>query len=451
MKTSIRAAGIKSISNNRGGLGASELHGKRLDAVSQNRIITAPHSINWSKAGEDKGLDLIEAFKAHKKEMGAVERGKTEIGTHLLVVVPPEWIKEGGDIHDPNNPNTLKAIDEAVKWAESWQGKGSVFAYRFDLDEKGTGVIDLFTAPVFEQGRRNGKTVKTISPSMAKRALVKQTGEKTSGAAFQTSWSYWAEMNLDPRMERGNRKAETGRDHVHAEVYAREAERAKRQVEEELKQARRFLLQAQRKEEELAKREAAIEANEAKKLTFFNRNQVIQEKLQEVEDLKRVYDQKYRDELEQLERNFEKKEFDLRRTINLEKETLDKIIKQHEDHLHETKGLIQQGYEIKNLMRENSDLSSRLNDETLKRIQEVAHLTLAEKKARTTIEEQSKTIQSQKAEIKELGKIKKIFDFVVNFLKQHFPDVHTKIVQAWNRSPQNPKNEIHNSYNSPSM
>lgn len=31
-------------------------------------------------------------------------------------------------------------------------------------------------------------------------------------------------MNLDPRMERGNRKVKTKRDHVHAEVHAREAE-----------------------------------------------------------------------------------------------------------------------------------------------------------------------------------------------------------------------------------
>lgn len=118
--------------------------------------------------------------------MVAVKRSKTEIGIHLLVVVPSEQIRKGRAIYDPRNPDTLKAIDEAVKWAESWQDKGSVFAYRFDLDEKGTGVIDLFATPVFEQGRRNGKIVKTISPSLAKHELAKQTVEKTSGAAFQT-------------------------------------------------------------------------------------------------------------------------------------------------------------------------------------------------------------------------------------------------------------------------
>ncbi|KAK0390185.1 hypothetical protein QR680_019444 [Steinernema hermaphroditum] len=278
--------------------------------------------------------------------MGAVERAKAEIGTHLLVVVPPEWIKEGGDIHDPNNPNTLKAIAAAKAWAESWQGSGSVFAYRFDLDEKGTGVIDLFTAPVFEQGRRNGKTVKTISPSMAKRELVKQTGEKTSGAAFQTSWAEWAETHLDTRMERGNRKEETGREHVHAEIYAKVAETVKAELEtefevkkveendrlERLKAAKEKQLQEnykarqkqleadyQAKQEQLEKsyeakqaeieslladqnnleiknnqlskeiasktntisnlekREAAVEANEAKKLTLFNKTKVIQD------------------------------------------------------------------------------------------------------------------------------------------------------------------------------
>lgn len=94
--------------------------------------------------------------------MGAVERGKTKTGTHLLVVMSSEWIRAGGAIYDSHNPTTLKAIGEAVKWAESWQSKGSVFAYRFNLDEKGVGVINLFTVPVFVQGRKHGKTVDAI-------------------------------------------------------------------------------------------------------------------------------------------------------------------------------------------------------------------------------------------------------------------------------------------------
>lgn len=61
------------------------------------------------------------------------------------------------------------------------------------------------------------------SPSMVKPELVKRTGEKTSGAALHTSQSAWVEINLGNRMERGNRKSETGHDHVHAAVYAREA------------------------------------------------------------------------------------------------------------------------------------------------------------------------------------------------------------------------------------
>lgn len=82
MKTSIRAAGIKSISNNRGGLGASELHGRRLDAVSQNRIISAAKSINWSKAGEGTGLNLIEAFKVHKREL-VKQTGEKQVERHF--------------------------------------------------------------------------------------------------------------------------------------------------------------------------------------------------------------------------------------------------------------------------------------------------------------------------------------------------------------------------------
>lgn len=49
--------------------------------------------------------------------------------------------------------------------------------------------------------------------------------------------------------------------------------------------AREFLRQVGGKKAELAEREVAIETNEVKKLKLFNKNQVIQEKLYELENL----------------------------------------------------------------------------------------------------------------------------------------------------------------------
>ncbi len=58
--------------------------------------------------------------------------------------------------------------------------------------------------------------------------------------------------------------------------------------------------------------------------------------MHELEYLKKIYDQKYRDELKQLKKGFEQKEWDLRRTINLGKGMLDQKIKQHGNRIHET-------------------------------------------------------------------------------------------------------------------
>lgn len=277
MKASIRAAGIKSINRGKGGLGASEDHGKRLDETSRRRIVMDRKSLNWSKAGEGKGLELIEAFKAHKKEFGAKERKNCEIGTHLLVTVSPEWIAEAGDIHDEANPHIEKLINEAVNWAESWQGKGAVFAWRFDLDEKGSGVVDLFTAPVREQGRRGGKRVNTIAPSQAKDELCKTAGEKTSGSAMQTSWAVWTQDHLDPRFERGKRKKETGREHVHAEVYAKEAEKA-------CAEARRDALEAQEASRRLGRLREEEEAIQKRLQWLKEENERLEEIKKSIED-----------------------------------------------------------------------------------------------------------------------------------------------------------------------
>src|SRR5690606_15350418 len=105
------------------------------DPVAQSRIVIERDPIAWSKAG---GLDYVDAFKAHKRETGAGERKGAGLAIEFKAVVSPDWLAEGGaDPRDPENPRVRQLVAEAQAWAESWDGKGAVWAVRYDTDEKG--------------------------------------------------------------------------------------------------------------------------------------------------------------------------------------------------------------------------------------------------------------------------------------------------------------------------
>ncbi|RRH68154.1 hypothetical protein [Falsigemmobacter faecalis] len=231
-KAVIRAGSLKSIGTGRGGIASAESHAKRLDPVAQGRVVLPRDPIAWCKA-ESGPMDYVEAFKAHKREFGAGERKGAGLAIEFKAVVSPEWLAEGGaDPRDPNNPRVRQLVVEAQTWAESWGGAGSVWAVRYDTDERGAGVVDLFMSPVRQQAHKSGKAKAVISCRKAKAELLEaeqalDPNLKTSGAAMQSSWARWCQQRLDARIERGQSKELTGREHVHAEVYAREAEKAK--------------------------------------------------------------------------------------------------------------------------------------------------------------------------------------------------------------------------------
>ena len=231
-KAVIRAGSLKSIGTGRGGIASAESHAKRLDPVAQGRVVEPRDPIAWCKA-ESGPMDYVEAFRAHKREFGAGERKGAGLAIEFKAVVSPEWLAEGGaDPRDPNNPRVRQLVAEAQAWAESWGGGGSVWAVRYDTDEKGAGVVDLFMSPVRDQAHKSGKAKAVISCRKAKAELLEAEQAfdpdlRTSGAAMQSSWARWCQQKLDARIERGASKEITGREHVHAEVYAAEAEKAK--------------------------------------------------------------------------------------------------------------------------------------------------------------------------------------------------------------------------------
>ena len=108
---------------------------------------------------------------------------------------------------------------ESKAWADT--ALGGCFATRYDIDEHGSGVVDVFCAPTREY---RGKV--RLMANSALRALQKREGERTSYAALQSSWARHCQQHLDPAFQRGDPKSETGHEHIVADRL-REAHEAK--------------------------------------------------------------------------------------------------------------------------------------------------------------------------------------------------------------------------------
>lgn len=212
-------------------LGAMERHAKRVDssALRVDKSLT-DKALLYSPYNEDDKRGIVQAFKNLKRETGASERGKNAFGAHLLLCVSPEWIAKHGNVHDPDNPANQALFQCAIDYAEDKFGKGSVIHARLDVDEKGSGVVDVITIPVEEIKTCGGKktALKCLINKPLER-LISETGTpKTYGAgtrALQTSWHEYACRRLDNTLQRGRPVEETGREHVHHSVFADAAEK----------------------------------------------------------------------------------------------------------------------------------------------------------------------------------------------------------------------------------
>jgi hypothetical protein len=276
-KAAIRAGALKTVGSGRAGIASAESHAKRLDPVAKSRVVRDTPPIAWSKAMELPSflgggpLDYVAAFGAHKRLTKAEERKGSALAMEFKAVVSPDWLAEAGDPRDPANPRVQQLVTEAKAWAENWGGAGAVWAVRYDTDEKGAGVVDLFMSPVRQQHHKGGTSKAVISTRKAKEELLAteqalDPGLKTSGAAMQSSWARWCQQKLDARLERGQPKEETGKEHIHADVYAKVAEEARRDALKAVEAERQAMLA----EVEIARQraaEAAVRAKEAQERT----------------------------------------------------------------------------------------------------------------------------------------------------------------------------------------
>lgn len=252
---------------------AAEAHGRRLDEASARRVDRSRTGLNLaaSQYSPDDPLSLETAFRAFKKQTGAVEGKGAAIMAHMIAVISPEVLAEAGDPRDPDNPKVRLLFDQAQAWARSEFGESALVAARLDVDEAGAGVVDLFVCPTAMQaGGRGRKPKLTISiksgieavaaryPSPASEdgsPLLNKHGkpvQKRSYSGLQDSWGEWASQNIDPRLRRGKPKTETGLDHVHADLF-----RAEKQALTEQQQ------QLAARAAELDRRELEAEAREA--------------------------------------------------------------------------------------------------------------------------------------------------------------------------------------------
>jgi len=203
-------------------LTAQTLHARREDTTSPARVrpdATPGAALSWS-IDDGPRPDYGAAFKAMKKAKGAGERKGAQLGLHMLVGVSPDWVREAGDLHDPDNPRNRELLDAARTWADSWSG-GGCYAARLDLDETGGAVVDLFIAPLAEQKHKSGKAKLVVSVNKALESLsVEHTGRKGRHyAALNTSWAEHAQASLDARLARGRPREETGAEHVGPDQY----------------------------------------------------------------------------------------------------------------------------------------------------------------------------------------------------------------------------------------
>lgn len=207
---------------NMSGLVAAERHARRQDNskhVDRSRTHLNPVE---GYAGVDDPLAIRDAYKARKKDTGASERKGVAVAVHMLLGVSPDWIAAAGDVHDPHNPRNKELFDSAKSFMEERFGPGSVIHVRLDVDEAGSGIVDVIAVPVTTYTQR-GKTKTRVS---ANAGLEAAFGKGLNYRQMQDAWADHCQQTLDPAIERGKPREETGREHVDHSIYRPMMEKA---------------------------------------------------------------------------------------------------------------------------------------------------------------------------------------------------------------------------------
>jgi hypothetical protein len=201
--------------------------GKHLESVRPGAIPQDGWAYSPVTPGEPR--DYVRAFQAVPQHFQARYRTSAPLGVHILLYVTPAWIEETGDLHAKDNPRNQMLYQVAQDFVRDIPG---LVAARMDLDEAGGGVVDIFLAPVFPRQSRlrkdgtRGSDIPEISVSKLGTLWRTHSGERVGFSGLQTLWAEYCGKVLDPRLERGRRKSETGREHLSVPEYKAAGERA---------------------------------------------------------------------------------------------------------------------------------------------------------------------------------------------------------------------------------
>ena len=226
-------------------LRAMERHGRGEGRNAEKRRVVedGPRSLAWSVLEPDKmrivgightgpATAVVGALARHLETHEARLRKNAAPSMHMIVGVSPEYINAGGD---PRNPRTNERLGNLLNAARAWADAelGGCYAARIDLDETGTGNVDLFVAPI----RANARSKKNfVSCNMAKEQLARRwkMPTKMSYAAMQDSWAQFATKRLGHEFARGTPAEESGRDHIHPDTMKRIGRTAEAKARAEL-------------------------------------------------------------------------------------------------------------------------------------------------------------------------------------------------------------------------
>ena len=216
--------------------------------AGQPRPKRPPRPVPWA-------ADIRGAVAERMAETGAQPHPHAgqPLGLGLGIGVSVPWIEEGGNIHDPHNPNNRDLRRQVRAWLRHVFGPGLIIM-RADYDEMGAGYIDAVVVPVEDMsfGGRPGPnpafglpghedepeylpqpTVPTVAVTAALARINEQYGYAPRARKFvglQDSWAEWAQQYLDPRIQRGQKATVTRRKHLPADEFAAHIEARKKEA-----------------------------------------------------------------------------------------------------------------------------------------------------------------------------------------------------------------------------
>ena len=162
------------------------------------------------------GPDYDQLLSEHLARHNAKMRKGATATLHMIVGISPSTLKALGNPHNPDDPAVRKILREVREWGE--REIGGVWAVRYDLDERGCAVVDLFASPL-RANKRSGRVAVSARQALKELAHRYKRSGARSYSALQDSWVEHARRTIDSSIERGLPIEVTGREHVSSEAW----------------------------------------------------------------------------------------------------------------------------------------------------------------------------------------------------------------------------------------